>query len=97
MTGYVLSPRAIEDLSEVWDFSADRWGADQADRYVRQIATACRDLAEDRRKGRDAGNIRAGYFRYAVGSHEVFYRIGEKRPMEVVRILHKRMDVERHL
>lgn len=97
MTVYVLSPRAIEDLSEIWDFSADRWGVDQEDRYVRQIATACRDLAEDRRKGRDAGDIRAGYFRYAVGSHELFYRFGEKRSMEVVRILHKRMDVKRHL
>jgi len=32
MTGYVLSPRAIEDLSDIWDSSADRWGADQADR-----------------------------------------------------------------
>jgi toxin ParE1/3/4 len=97
VTGYVLSPRAIDDLSDIWDYSEKHWGADHADRYVRQIATACRDLAGDRLRGRDAGDIRAGYFRYAVGSHEVFYRLGGKGPMEVVRILHKRMDVERHL
>jgi toxin ParE1/3/4 len=97
VTGYVLSPRAIEDLSDIWDYSTDRWGADQADRYVRQITATCRDLADNRRKGRDAGDIRAGYFRYAVGSHELFYRYDQEGQMEVVRILHKRMDVERHL
>lgn len=97
MTGYVLSPRAIDDLSDIWDFSAERWGLEQADRYVRQIATTCRDIAEDRRKGLDAGDIRAGYFRYPVGSHVVFYRFGEGGVLQVVRILHKRMDAERHL
>ena len=40
MTGYVLSPRAIDDLSGIWDYTSKHWGVDQADRYVRQMATA---------------------------------------------------------
>lgn len=52
MGGFALSPRAREDLSEIWDYTARRWGTDQADRYVRQIAAACADLAESCSTGR---------------------------------------------
>jgi toxin ParE1/3/4 len=36
MTGrYVLSPRAQTDLGDIWDYTADRWGLDQAETYTR--------------------------------------------------------------
>jgi DNA-binding beta-propeller fold protein YncE len=35
MTGrYVLPPRAQADLDDIWDYSADRWGLDQAETYT---------------------------------------------------------------
>ncbi len=97
MTGYVLTPRARRDLSEIWDYSADQWGAAQADRYIRLIATACGALSTGRAKGRSAEAIRPGYSRQTVGSHVVFYRNRNRGGIEIVRILHQRMDVERHL
>ena len=34
MTGhFVLTPRARADLDEIWDYTADRWGLDQAETY----------------------------------------------------------------
>ena len=97
MTGYVLTPRARHDLNEIWDYSAVQWGAAQADRTIRLIATACAALATGRTKGRSAEAIRPGYFRQTVGSHVLFYRAGKRGSIEIVRILHQRMDVERHL
>ncbi len=97
MTGYVLTPRARRDLSEIWDYSAEQWVAAQADRYIRLIATACGALSTGRAKGRSAEAIRPGYFRQTVGSHRVFYRNRNRGGIEIVRILHQRMDVERHL
>lgn len=97
MTSYVLSPRAREDLSDIWSYSADRWGDEQADRYIRLIALACVALATGDKRGRSADAIRAGYFRYAVGSHILFYRMRPRRGIEVVRILHQSMDLRRHL
>ena len=32
--GYLLSPLALADLSDIWDYSYSHWGADQADAYV---------------------------------------------------------------
>ena len=97
MTGYVLTPRARRDLSDIWDYSAEQWGAAQADRYIRLIAAACDALATGRTKGRSAESIRLGYFRQTVGSHVLFYRARKRGGVEIVRILHQRMDVERNL
>lgn len=97
MTGYVLTPRARRDLSEIWDYSAVQWGAAQADRYIRLIASACAALADGRTKGRSAEAIRPGYFRQIVGSHVLFYRARKRGGIEIVRTPHQRMDVERHL
>ena len=97
MTTYVLAPRARDDLGEIWDHTADHWGVDQADRYVRLLSAACSDLASGRRHGRSAAAIRANYLRHAVASHVIFYRPHGDGPIEVVRILHQRMDPDRHL
>jgi toxin ParE1/3/4 len=41
-------------------------------------------------------DLRPGYRKYLVGSHVLFYRV-TNTDVVVVRILHQRMDVERHL
>ncbi|MFQ8432040.1 type II toxin-antitoxin system RelE/ParE family toxin [Amaricoccus sp. W119] len=32
MRGFVLSPAAQADLDEIWDYTAERWGQEQAAR-----------------------------------------------------------------
>jgi toxin ParE1/3/4 len=97
VTSWRLTPRARRDLDEIWDYTAKRWDAAQADRYVRAIAAACANLAKGQRQDRDAGDIRPGYRRCTVGSHVLFYRRNDRGELEIVRILHQRMDVDRHL
>lgn len=31
LTGYLLTPKAIEDLENIWRYSAETWSVDQAD------------------------------------------------------------------
>ena len=40
---------------------------------------------------------RSGYRKYAVGTHTLYYRIAGVDMIDVVRILHQRMDIDRHL
>jgi toxin ParE1/3/4 len=96
MTGYVLSPRAQLDLDDIWDYSLNRWGAARAERYVRDLVQALEMIAIDRQRGRLCDDIRAGYFKYAAVSHVIFYRIAGDQ-IDVVRILHGRMDFKQHL
>ena len=95
--GFALSPKARADLDGIWDYSAGRWGEDQADRYIHLLADAFSDLADGSIPGSNADHIRKGYFKLPVGSHVVFYRKSAAGGIEVVRVLHQRMDVSRHL
>ncbi|CAA7627298.1 Toxin ParE1 [Candidatus Terasakiella magnetica] len=90
-----LSPRAETDLEDIWLYSFKNWSLEQADRYHNAIVEAFNDLATGRKGGRSV-DIRDGYFKHQVGSHMVYYRFTEAG-LVVVRILHQRMDVGRHL
>ncbi len=96
MSRYVVSPRAQEDLDEIWDYTAEHWGIDQAEAYIRLLQGAIETVASDPRKGRPCDEVRVGYRKYSAGSHVVFYR-SIKAGIDIVRILHGRMDFERHL
>lgn len=97
MSGYLLSPAAQADLGQIWDYSACKWGEDRADRYILGIRDACDALADGSRRGRAIAAIRPGYRKLAVASHFLFYRISDSGLVDVVRILHQRMNVAEHL
>ncbi|MBI5165802.1 MAG: type II toxin-antitoxin system RelE/ParE family toxin [Magnetospirillum sp.] len=90
-----LFPRAEADLEDIWLYSFKNWSLEQADRYHNAIVEAFWDLAAGRKSGRPV-DIREGYFKHPVGSHMVYYRFTESG-LVVVRILHQRMEVGRHL
>lgn len=96
MSRFVLSPRARTDLDGIWSYTARKWGADQAERYLRRIAGAVDLVAENPALGQNCDHIRKGYQKYPVGSHVLFYRCFHDT-IDVVRILHQQMDFERHL
>jgi toxin ParE1/3/4 len=50
MSGYVLSPRAQADLDEIWEYTAERWDEDQANRYILDIRDAISSTYETRSK-----------------------------------------------
>lgn len=96
MTGrYTLSPRAQGDLDEIWTYTEKRWGIDQAEFYTSQIGRDVVTIAAHPTMGRACSDIRAGYYKYPTGCHVLFYRL-IAGGIDVVRILHERMDFGRH-
>jgi toxin ParE1/3/4 len=97
MTGrYTLSPRAKADLDNIWDRTVERGGTDQAEFYIRQLWQHIMAAAPQPTLGRACPEVRAGYYKYRSGSHFLFYRLIDGG-IDVVRILHERMDFGRHL
>jgi toxin ParE1/3/4 len=88
-----LTPAARSDLNAIWTCTAKHWDIDQAETYVRSLASSMQLLASSPGLGRRIDDIRPGHLKFAVASQVIFYR--EAR--DGIRILHKRMDVERHL
>lgn len=96
MTRFVLSPRAQADIDKIWDYTAERWDSEQADRYVHSLREAVETVAADPRRGRSLEGVRKGYFKFAAASHFLVYRVASSH-VEIVRVLHQRMDLARHL
>ncbi|QFS89854.1 Toxin ParE1 [Mycobacterium sp. THAF192] len=96
MNRYLLSPAAQADLEQIWAFSVDRWGRDQAEKYLREIQRGIDRVADNPMIGRVCDEVRSGYRRHPDGSHVLFYRV-EGNMIDVVRILHKRMEMDLHL
>jgi len=93
MKRFTLTPAARADLAEIWRYTADRWSEEQAERYTSEIIDACDDLAAHRRRGRSIDDVRRGYFKLAVGTHFLIHRLTPGDNVDIVRILHQRMDV----
>lgn len=95
MTRHRLTPAAQQDLSDIWDFTEERWGIKQAELYVRKIVDSISFITDDPRRGRQRDEVRKDYLSFPVGSHVLFYRIRPSH-IEVIRILHQRMDFHQH-
>lgn len=67
-------------------------GAEQAQEYLRELQRA----AANPRIGGACDEIRPGYLKLGAGSHTLFYRVTAEGVIDVVRVLHQRMDVDRH-
>jgi len=96
MTQYRLTPAAVADLSSIWDFTESRWDPGQADTYLAEIRAAIERIATDPERGRRCDEIREGYRHYSIGSHRIYY-LTTTETVDVIRILHQRMDPNRHL
>lgn len=67
---------------------------DRADRYIRALIDAVEKIASGKRRGRACDDIRPGYFRSTCQSHVIFYKLTDKT-VDVLRVLHQRMDITR--
>lgn len=93
MTSFVLSPRAQQEIAEIWLYTADNWGADQADTYVLGIE---RDL-EAAAAGSPLARSIDGRWRIRSGHHLCVFEKRGDGAIYVIRVLHERMDVKRQL
>lgn len=92
---YRLSPLAEADLEEIWLYTLRHWSIEQADSYHKSLVAAFEGLAANKKYGRDA-NVLPGYQKYLCGAH-VIYFINCADQIDIIRVLHQKQDVERHL
>ncbi|MCB1023880.1 MAG: type II toxin-antitoxin system RelE/ParE family toxin [Acidobacteria bacterium] len=97
MPAYIISEKAVEDINRIWIYTAENWSVEQADRYYNLIFDEIEYVAENLESARDFGHIRKGYRYSKVKSHLVFFKITKAKEIEVVRVLHERMDIENRL
>ncbi|WP_194774803.1 type II toxin-antitoxin system RelE/ParE family toxin [Pararhodonellum marinum] len=95
--GFRISKEAIEDLDKIWLYTLKNWSLKQADRYYSQLIQEIEFVAAHYFIGKSLETIRKDYRVVKVKSHLIFYRRAEDDVIEIVRILHERMEIKRHL
>ncbi len=95
MAEYRLSPAAANDLDDIFHYTLQQWGLEQAIRYTQAMEKACAELAETPTRAPDCSHIRPGYRRGVADRHIIYFRI-EDYGIAVIRILHQQMDAPRH-
>jgi len=96
VTPVTIRPEARRDLIEIHGYTADVWGEAQADRYLAEIDQVIRRIAEGTAVTRPAESVRPGYRKTVVRRHIIYFRATPER-IEIVRVLHERMDPGRHV
>lgn len=98
---YSFHPLADQKQDEIWFYTYERWGIDQADKYIDELHVALSAIASDVKHP----NIRIWqslpntYF-IRVGKHYVFFKMAAEALPEVIQvltILHQSMDIPRRV
>ena len=83
-------------LKEIWRYTVDRWGEQQAEKYIYQLEKKFKDLVTTPSLGRSRPDIQKGYRSLPEGKNIIFYRVADEF-IEIIGIPHANMDVETHL
>ncbi len=94
---YRISKQAIIDLNDIWIYTLKKWSKEQADRYYDLIIGEIEYITDNFSIGKSAEQTRKNYRVTKVKSHLIFYRKMENDIVEIVRILHQRMDIKKRL
>lgn len=90
MNNYTLSADAGEDFDNIYDYSLKSFGKKVARSYVESLKETLRNLAKNPNIGRDASNIKLGYYKYRYRSHVIYYSKNNDGII-IARLLHKAM------
>ncbi len=97
MAKVILRQQAIDDLNDIWDYTFEKWSEKQADRYYATIKHACNRIGENLDVGKKYDGISKNLLGLKSGKHIIFYQPISEDKIQVIRILHERMDLKNRL
>ena len=97
MSSFTLTRKARVDLKAIAIHSEKKWGKEQRYIYIKQFDDTFNLLARTPDIGHKCDYIKPGYRKFPNSSHVIFFRQVSEDEIQIVRILHKRMDVKSKL
>jgi toxin ParE1/3/4 len=95
---FFLTQKALGDLKAIARYTDIKWGREHRNKYLHEMDACFQALAEKPDAGKPCDAIRPGYRKQQMHKHVVFYRLlPNSLDVEIVRILHERMDFEARL
>lgn len=97
MARYSLTNKAVEDLSNIWNYTLKEWSKEQADKYYLELIDGCEYLAKNPNFGKNYEKINLDIFVYLVNMHIIFYQKIKSDEILVARILHASSDLKNRI
>ncbi|WP_405207221.1 type II toxin-antitoxin system RelE/ParE family toxin [Aquimarina sp. LLG6339-5] len=97
MAKVILRQKAIDDLNNIWDYTFEKWSEKQADKYYAIIKMTCNGIGESPNIGKEYHGITKNLLGLKSGRHIIFYQQILSERIEVIRILHERMDLKNRI
>jgi len=97
MAKYILTNKAVKDLTNIWNYTFDNWSEIQADKYYKMLIKNCQIIAENPYTGKNYEAILTGLRGHKIGRHIIFYSIENENKILIIRILHENMDLKNRI
>ncbi len=92
MSQFRITPRAISDLVEIWNYIADD-SEKNADTFIDKLYDTLHALSNQPGMGRRRDELASGVQSFPFGRYIVFYHVVPDA-IEVLRVLHGTRDIE---
>ena len=93
MIKIIFRQQAIMDLNDTWLYTFNKWSEKQADKYYESLEHVCNQIASNPDIGKEYEEIGNNLLGFRSGKHIIFYHVLNKHEIEIIRILHERMDL----
>ena len=93
MPTYKVTRKAQADLIEIGRYTTKEWGVTQRNTYLKELDNCFSQIAKNPELGMACDYIANGYRKFPQGSHLIFYKQDDEDIVEIIRVLHKSMDV----
>lgn len=94
MPKVVLRQEAVDDLTAIWEYTLQEWSENQADKYYETIRAACQVIGQNPTAGKIYPEISANLLGFKSEKHILFYHLVSEDEIEIIRILHEKMDLK---
>ena len=97
MARYKFTNKAVDDITNIWNYTFDNWSENQADIYYNMLLENCKEVANSPGLGKNYSGITENLLGFKAGRHIIFYRKLDQNEVEITRILHEQMDLKNRI
>jgi toxin ParE1/3/4 len=97
MADLYFTNKAVSDLTQIWDYTFEKWSEKQANKYYNELLNACRRIAVNSELGKKYFKVIPDLMGLHINRHIIFFRRMDSDHVEITRILHERMDLKNRI
>lgn len=97
MAKYILTNKAVKDLTKIWNYTLEKWSEQQADNYYKMLILTCEEIVNNPNIGKKCSETSPKLLGIRANFRIIFYRKIDEYKVEITRILHDRMDLRNQI